>query len=317
MKGITIIPVLAILSLSSFAQKAKSEGAELSKPDIVALMHSADKSSPLVKSVKLSNGVSLDYVEQGDATGTPVIFLHGLTDSWRSFEPLLPYLRSTTRAFAVTLRGHGNSDKPKTYRPEDFAKDVNLFMKKLNIDAAVLVGHSMGGSVAQRFAIDYPGETLGLVLVGAFASFADKPSMVEFREFIHTLEDPIPMEVGVEFQKSTIVNAISREYFDVFVAETMKVPARVWRGAIDGLFTADYVLELKNVEKPTLLVRGEKDDLSTLGDLQRLAGAISDSEFLIYEDTGHAIHWERPQRFAMDLETFLQSLREGSVHRSF
>src|SRR5215218_9009180 len=76
---------------------------------------------PAMSSVRLATGVTLPYVEQGDPTGVPVVLLHGITDSWRSYEPVLPYLPDSIHAFAPTQRGHGDSDRPATgYRFEDF-----------------------------------------------------------------------------------------------------------------------------------------------------------------------------------------------------
>ena len=68
----------------------------------------------IVKSVELPGRVTLQYVERGETAGTPVIFLHGVTDSWRSFEPVLPHLPGSIRAFALSLRGHGDSSRTIT-----------------------------------------------------------------------------------------------------------------------------------------------------------------------------------------------------------
>ena len=67
--------------------------------------------------------------------------------------------------FAVTQRGHGNSSKPETgYAPADFARDVAAFLDAVGLDSAIVVGHSMGSVVAQRFAIDHPARVRALVL---------------------------------------------------------------------------------------------------------------------------------------------------------
>ena len=62
----------------------------------------------------LRTGVRLEYAEYGEADGTPIVFLHGLTDSWRSFERVLPLLPSSVHAFAVSQRGHGESTRPQS-----------------------------------------------------------------------------------------------------------------------------------------------------------------------------------------------------------
>jgi len=78
-----------------------------------------------IQSVELPGGPRLQYVEQGDRSGVPMVLLHGYSDSWRSFELVLPHLPPEVRAFAVTLRGHGDAARPADgYRPRDFAADI-------------------------------------------------------------------------------------------------------------------------------------------------------------------------------------------------
>ena len=122
-----------------------------------------------IKSVELLGRARLAYAEQGDPLGIPVLLLHGATDSWRSFERVLPHLPDSIRAIAVTQRGHGESSRPEGgYRTSDFAADLVALMDALDLETAVIAGHCMGGSVAQRFALDYPERTQGLVSLGPF-----------------------------------------------------------------------------------------------------------------------------------------------------
>src|SRR5688500_18876730 len=93
---------------------------------------------PVVKSVELPTGVRLPYVEQGDPAGVPVLLLHGYTDSWRSWEPVLPHLPNAIHAVALSQRGHGDADRPASgYRPEDFAADVAAFVDTLGLRPAI------------------------------------------------------------------------------------------------------------------------------------------------------------------------------------
>ena len=126
-----------------------------------------------VKYATLASGVRLPYVEQGDSDGVPVVLLHGVTDSLRSWEPVLPYLPSSIRAFAVTQRGHGDADRPAAgYHPRDFAADVVAFLDAVGIERAVLAGHSMSSYIAERVASEHPERVLGVVLVGGFTSYS-------------------------------------------------------------------------------------------------------------------------------------------------
>ena len=130
----------------------------------------------------LSTGVTLRYAAQGDPAGVPVVLLHGLTDSHPSYAPMTAHLPDHIRAYALTTRGHGDSDKPEHgYRLEDQAADVAAFLDAVGHQAAVIVGHSMGSYIAQRFAIDHPERTIGLVLMGTFRIIAGDPGLTEFR----------------------------------------------------------------------------------------------------------------------------------------
>jgi pimeloyl-ACP methyl ester carboxylesterase len=68
----------------------------------------------IVKSVDIPDRIVVPYVEQGDPSGVPMLLLHGFTDSWHSFERVLPHLSQTVHAFALTQRGHGDADRPGT-----------------------------------------------------------------------------------------------------------------------------------------------------------------------------------------------------------
>ena len=93
--------------------------------------------------MELPTGVRLQYVEQGRADGIPVVLLHGVTDSWRSFERVLPHLPETMHAFAISQRGHGDSSRPEAgYGYADMSEDLYAFMDAMHLPAAVIVGHS-------------------------------------------------------------------------------------------------------------------------------------------------------------------------------
>src|SRR5829696_7588401 len=105
----------------------------------------------------LSTGLRLHYAERGDLIGEVIVFLHGYSDSWFSFSRVLPLLSPSYHAFALTQRGHGDSDKPQCcYAPEDFAADVDAFMDALNVEEATVVGASTGALFAQRVVLSYP-----------------------------------------------------------------------------------------------------------------------------------------------------------------
>jgi non-heme chloroperoxidase len=266
-----------------------------------------------IQSVEVSRGIQLQCVEQGDPSGIPTILLHGVTDSWRSFERVLPYLPGSIRAFAVTQRGHGDASRPAAgYRTRDFGADVAGFVQALELGPVVLVGHSMGSTHALRFAIDHPELTLGAVLVAAFASYGDNAVFTEFGQLVSRLVDPIDPAFVREFQESTLAQPIPPEFLDTAVRESLKLPARVWRALFAGFLEDDFAGELRRVTSPTLMMWGDRDTFVRRSDQDVLLRSIEGSRLIVYEGAGHALHWEEPSRFGADLSQFVTTLTNES-----
>ena len=254
--------------------------------------------------VEIHDGLLIPYIEQGDPDGVPLVLLHGLTDSHRSYEPVLAALPHTIRAVAITARGHGDAGKPETgYGAAQLAADVIAVMDALGIERAIVAGHSMGSWTARTVAVDYPDRVLGVVLAGAFASFHDKPEVAGLMEEFKALGDPIDPAFARAWQDSTMVRPVPDAFMEMIVEETCKPPARVWRAALQGLI--DGRLEpAGSVTVPALLCWGQKDAFVPDADQERLLARIPDAELRVYEGGGHALHWERPERYANDLAEF-------------
>jgi non-heme chloroperoxidase len=266
--------------------------------------------SSSVSVVELPNQVQLQYVEQGDPVGIPVLLLHGVTDSWHSFEPVLPHLPKSIHALALTQRGHGDSSRPEVgYRFHDFAADVAAFMDTLHLGTAIIAGHSMGSSVAQRFALDYPERTLGVVLMGSFATLRENRGVLHLWDSaISTLTDPVDRSFVCEFQESTLARSVPQPFFETVVQESLKVPARVWKATFEGFLQDDFSKELEKIKAPALIVWGDQDAFCPRTDQDMLARAIAGSQLVVYSGAGHALHWEEPERFAADLARFAETL---------
>lgn len=261
--------------------------------------------------VTLANGVRVAYVAQGDPRGTPLLLLHGYLDSWRSFESLLPHLPPSIRVYALSLRGHGTSDKPPSdYTPHDLARDAALFLDAVGAKRAIVAGHSMGSFVAQRLALDAPARVEALVLIGSFTTLAGHAAFEAFwNDALADLRDPIDRQLAHDFQVSTIVKPLPPERLAILVDETLLAPAHVWRAAMRGLMSADHRRELAAIDKPTLVVWGDRDQLFDRAEQQRLLAAIPRSRLVVVPGVGHATHWEDPERVAREIAAFVASVR--------
>ena len=252
-----------------------------------------------IRRALLPDGLELPYLEHGDSSGTPVVFLHAFADSLRSFERVLPHLPRSIRAVTVTQRGHGDAGRPTTgYRVEDFAGDLANFMDALALERAVLVASSSASFTAQRFAIDNPLRALGLVLIGVPWSLRDKRVGSSLVEAVSELRDPVDAEFVREFVESTVAGPVPPAFLEAMIGESLKVPAHVWKDTMSGLLEATPPTETGRISAPTLIVWGDRDDFVARSDQERLAATIPGSQLLVYRGSGHVVHWEEPERIA-------------------
>lgn len=271
---------------------------------------------PVVRSIDLPTGVTLEYAEQGRPDGIPVVLLHGYTDSRHSWNLVLPRLPPRYRVFAITQRGHGESSKPADgYRVADFAGDVAAFLEAKRIDRAIIVGHSMGSMVAQQFTIENPEQVQALVLTGAFYTRPNHPVLVDFwNQAVSKLPDQVDPQFVLDFQTSTVTKPLDPAFFATILGETGRVPGFVWRNAFREFLRTDLTAGVGSITAPTLIIWGDQDAFSVRDDQDSLVSRIRGAKLLTYEGIGHAANWEVPERFARDLIGFLDrqaGVRDG------
>ena len=236
-----------------------------------------------------------------------MIMLHGFTDSWFSFSPVLPLLDNKYRVYVLDQRGHGDSSRPMGgYAMEQFAADVIAFMDAMNLKQATIVGHSMGSFVAQHVAYESPERVTKLVLV-ASATTVRNNTVRELQREIEALKDtaPVPETFARDFQVSTVFHPLAPEFLQGVVKESVKVPAHVWREVMAEMLAPEADVQLKKIKTPTLILWGDKESIFPRSEQDLLVSELRNSVLKIYPDTGHALHWERPERFAKDLQEFI------------
>ena len=262
---------------------------------------------PRAADAALTTRVRLRYVEQGDAWGSPVLFLHGFTDSSFSFMPMMPYLPSTIRAIAPDQRGHGESDRPRDgYAPKDFARDALALMDSLGIERAMLVGHSMGTFVAREAALAAPERVAGLLLIAPGATGRGH-GIRELWRTVETLVDPVDATFVSEFQAGTIHRPVTPAFFDKVVEESLKVPARVWRAALWQLVAIESAERYSRIGCPTHILWGDQDSTFLRAEQEELSLVIPDATLEVVHGVGHAVHWEAPEFVAQRLRSLVRA----------
>jgi pimeloyl-ACP methyl ester carboxylesterase len=254
---------------------------------------------------QIATGPRLHWAEQGDPHGETLLFLHGWPDSWFSFSRVFALLPPQLRAVAIDQRGFGDSDRPDSgYGISDLAADAVAFLDALAIGRATLVGHSFGTFVAREVALAAPARVTRLSLIGTGLA-ASNPVLRDLKASLRNFPDPVPLAFAREFQAGTAYCPLPPEFFERIVAESLKLPARLWPLMIDRLLEQDDAARLGEITVPTQLLWGERDAIFSRAEQDRLVAAIPHARLTVYEETGHCPNWERPERVATDVAAFV------------
>ena len=266
---------------------------------------------PRFERVALPTGVTLRVVELGPADGEPVVFLHGYTDSLRSFAATMEHLaaqRDDLRLIALDLRGHGGSSLPDPERcassPGDcfgvpaLAADVLALMDAKEIERAHVVGHSLGSLIAQELALSAPARVGRIVLVGSAARTAGNPFGTEFLlaanlegrwrdatlaaglRFPEDVYARAPREVvpGVDAWLAgewVVEPAADAAHLAAVREECARTPVGTWYGVLLGLLELDHRARLSDLRAPTLVLWATHDAAFPARDQEELRASLS------------------------------------------
>ena len=250
------------------------------------------------RDVRLSGGLNLHYASQGPEAGPGILMLHGYADSWQSFGRVLPLLPDFLRVIVPDQRGHGQSARPRSgYRMDDLAADAVQLMDALRVPEAVVVGHSMGSFVARRVAEMAPTRVARLMLMGSGPRGANAV-LTDLKSAVHGLTDPVDPAFVRAFQESTVHLPVPADFMAGAIANSQRMPAWVWKAQVDELVA---FASTGAPRCPTLVIGGDRDAVFSRDEHEALAAAIPGARLEIVEGVGHALHWERPARFASAL----------------
>lgn len=298
---------------------------------------------PVERHALVSQGQALEMayldVSPEAPNGDTVVLLHGKNFCAATWEDTIhALLDEGYRVVAPDQIGFCKSSKPMGYQYglHTLAANTHDLIASLNIDAPVIMGHSMGGMLAARYALQYPDDTAALVMVNPIG-------LEDWRQMgvpnvtvdeIYAGQLKTTRESIKAYQQSTYYVGAWREDYDRWVdmlwrmyeGEGGKITA--WHQALtsDMVFNQPVVHEFANIEVPTLLLIGEKDNTAigkgrapaavreTLGDYEALArkteAAIPGAALVSFPDLGHSPHIEAADRFHAKLIEELAGLLE-------
>jgi pimeloyl-ACP methyl ester carboxylesterase len=271
------------------------------------------------------DGTPVNTIELGPQsadTGKPLVFVHGLSGSWPNWLEQLPVFAHERRVVALDLPGFGHSPMPaERLSIAGYARTLDGLLDRLEIDAAALVGNSMGGFIAAELAISFPQRVERLVLVSA-AGISTHQHRGSLRA-VPALRrvERILMAAGAWTAAKSDTVARRARLRDLTLSVAARHPSHLpaplaaeqLRGAgkpgfMQGLEAVlDYEIRerLGEIGCPTLIVWGDSDRLISVRDADVFAELIPNSRKVVFADTGHVAMLERPDEFNALLEQFL------------
>jgi proline iminopeptidase len=269
--------------------------------------------------VELRDGVTLFVEERG--TGLPLVVLHGGPGvDHTGFRPYLDPLGDEFRVLYVDQRGQGRSERvdPQTLSLEVFARDVNLLAEALGLDEFVLLGHSFGAIVATWHAINL-GTAQAYVISGGGDS--SEKLLVDVQASLEAMgEAGDPIAESWEQEKTVRTEAELQDLLRVqapfhFAGEpppgyfdgTIGTPDVLRHFARVGYGDFDYAQTLGRVGKPTLVIVGEHDRVTTPRAARVLHEGIPGSELVVVPGVGHMSFVEAPAAYLDAVRTFVRS----------
>jgi pimeloyl-ACP methyl ester carboxylesterase len=277
------------------------------------------RSMTTLSSVRLTTGIDLHYVTPASHDFPmrqdiehAMILVHGYSDSWRSFEELLPRLAQAGLSmpiYAVDLRGHGASSQAVSgsYTQSDFVADLAAFMDALRIRQAVLVGHSLGSNIAHKFALEHPDRTAALMLIGSTPTYAEHPVVLSLAEAVYTFADeaPAPLDFVIDFQTAALSPTTSPAVLYRYIAVSLQMPGRVWKAIMDGMLEEDHSARLPDLVAPTLIIAGDQDPFFGPPDQHALNTLSPHSTLVLLPEAGHTVQVEQPDAVVETIHTFM------------
>jgi esterase len=252
--------------------------------------------------------MQLHFKQSGQ--GRAVILLHGMLGSSDNWHPIALRLAESFHVFTVDQRNHGQSPHSDEMNYPLMAGDVNEFMASRGLDAAAVIGHSMGGKTAMQLALQFPGKVEKLVVADmaprAYAPAHEKilaaQLALDLKSFSsrQEIEDALAPEIPDLILRRFLLKNLGRNSGGEFF----------WKINLRGI--AENYLQLREplsapvpFAKPALFIRGERSDYISAADEPLIYELFPLSDIQTIVGAGHWIHADKPEKFLQCILQFL------------
>jgi len=246
--------------------------------------------------------ISMFFVELG--AGLPLVYVHGNTGSSSWFKRVMDI--PGYHAVAPDMPNFGRSSAlPGEIRIERYAESVAGFMEARGYKNAVLVGHSLGGCVAQALALSRPDLVRALVLVDSGAPYglvtpADRHPLIEMMRTNRAILE--------QALKAVVPTLKDEAFFKELVDDAQKMAVPAWIGNAEALSRFDITAKCASFTGPVLVLRGSLDPIITEEMAKATAAAYPNARLKLLDGVGHSVIVENPALFLKLLNEFIAEI---------
>lgn len=244
----------------------------------------------------INDDAKIYYEIKGNASGYPIIFLHGGMLNIESFNGLISHIPEKYRCIGIDSRGHGKSTFGRNLSYRLLQNDVEMLMDHLQLEKCSIVGHSDGGTVALRLAASKPERIEKLIAIGAHWHLAADDPAIEIYKNI-TPEKWIS-KFPDNVKHYTELNENPR--FSELLTEIVKM----WLDTSENGYPDGTV---DNISCSAMIIRGDEDWLISRNHSNSLSDIINGSVFFNVPFSNHSVHEERPELIAAFILEFLMN----------
>jgi pimeloyl-ACP methyl ester carboxylesterase len=296
---------------------AASTSSEPPRDRAYSIVPAPQASSVQSRKIVGAGGITLSVYEAGTPGARAIVFIHGFSQSFMTWDAQLGGLGNSFRRIAYDLRGHGASDKPldadRYTNASLWADDLAAVIQTHNLERPVLVGWSYGGYVIADYVRKFGDAGLGgLVFVGVSTKngTSDAASFLS-EDVLAIFGDILSADLRASMKGSRALAALfardRSDEWEIAFGSAMIVPPPIRVAMFNRVLDNDDVLA--SIRVPTLVVHGRNDRVVKLSAAQHTARMVPHATLLVYPGVGHAPHLEVPTRFNRDLAEFVRSIR--------
>jgi len=262
----------------------------------------------MVPRVEVS-GLRIAFERAGE--GPPLVLVHGGLSDSRVWRPQLDALANEFTVVAWDAPGCGRSeDPPESLRLPGYADVLAGLIAALDLSPAHVLGHSFGGALALELALRHPAAVAKLVVAGGYAGWAGSlPATDVERRLAFALDVANRLPGG--FEPTSMPGMFSAKMPDKAAAALTTIMSEIrpaaTRSMAHALAEADLRAALPSIRMPTLLIYGDADERSSPSVAQDLHRRIPKSRLVVLPELGHECALEDPDRFNLEVRTFLHS----------